>query len=127
MPLSDNEQQILRQIEENLSATDPKLVQQVSDTTLYGHGARLIKWSAVGFIAGLLLMVFTFTTSLVLGVVGFLVMLGCALAIEGNVRKLGRAGLESLSGSMRNGALKKMLGDSGSSRRERWGRDAPPN
>jgi hypothetical protein len=127
MPLSDNEQQILRQIEENLSATDPKLVQQVSDTTLYGHGARLIKGSAVGFIAGLLLMVFTFTTSLVLGVVGFVVMLGCALAIEGNVRKLGRAGIESLAGSMRNGALKKLLDDSGSHWRERWGRDAPPN
>ncbi len=127
MSLSDNEQQILRQLEENLSATDPKLVQHVSDTTLYGHGARLIKWSAVGFIAGLLLMVFTFTTSLVLGVVGFLVMLGCALAIEQNVRKLGRAGIESLTGSMRNGALKKMLDDSGSRWRERWGRDAPPN
>jgi len=127
MPLSDNEQQILREIEENLSATDPKLVQQVSDTTLYRHAARLIKWSAVGFLAGLLLMVFTFTTSLVLGVVGFLVMLGCALVIEQNVRKLGRSGLESISGSMRNGALKKLLDDTESRLRERRGRDAPPN
>jgi Protein of unknown function (DUF3040) len=127
MPLSENEQQILREIEKNLSTTDPKLVQQVSDTTLYGHAARLIKWSAVGFIAGLLLMVFTFTTSLVLGVVGFAVMLGCALAIEQNVRKLGRAGLESLTGSMRNGALKNMLDNAGSRWSERRGRDEPPN
>ena len=127
MPLSENEQQILRQIEDDLSATDPKLVQQVSDTTLYRHGARLIKWSAVGFVAGLLLMVFTFTTTLVLGVVGFLVMLGCALAIEQNVRKLGRAGLESLTGSMRNGALKTMLDDAENRWRDRLGRDAPPN
>ena len=127
MPLSDNEQQILRQLEENLSATDPKLVQQVSDTTLYRHAARLIKWSAVGFIAGLLLMVFTFTTTLVLGVVGFLVMLSCALAIEQNVRKLGRAGLESLTGSMRNGALKTMLDDAGSRWGERRGRDETLN
>jgi hypothetical protein len=127
MSLSDNEQQILREIEENLSATDPKLVQQVSDTTLYRHAARLIRWSAVGFIAGLLLMVFTFTTTLVLGVVGFLVMLGCALAIEQNVRKLGRAGLESLTGSMRNGALGTMLDDAGRRWRERRGRDEPPN
>ena len=92
MPLSEDEQRILQEIEENLSATDPKLVQQVSDTTLYRHSARVIKWAVVGFIAGLLLMVFTFTTTLILGVVGFLVMLGCALAIEHNVRKLGRAG-----------------------------------
>ena len=127
MGLSDEEQKVLREIEENLSATDPKLVQQVSDTTLYRHAARLIRWSLVGFFAGLLLMVFTFTTSLVLGVVGFLVMLGCALAIEQNVRKLGRAGVESFTGSMRNGALKKMLDDSGSRWRERRGRDQPPH
>ena len=76
MPLSEDEQRILREIEENLSATDPKLVQQVSDTTLYRHSARVIKWAVVGFVAGLLLMVFTFTTTLILGVVGFLVMLG---------------------------------------------------
>ena len=127
MPLSENEQQILRQIEEDLSASDPKLVQQVSDTTLYRHTARLIKWSAVGFFAGLLLMVFTFTTTLVLGVVGFLVMLGCALVIERNVRKLGRSGFDSLTGSMRTGALKRMLDDAERRMRERWDPDKPQN
>ena len=44
MPLSEDEQRILREIEANLSVTDPKLVQQVSDTTLYRHAARMIKW-----------------------------------------------------------------------------------
>ena len=127
MPLSENEQHILREIEEGLSATDPKLVQQVTDTTLYRHGARRIKWSAVGFVAGLLLMVFTFTSTLVLGVAGFVVMLGCALAIEQNVRKLGRAGLESLAGSMRNGALKSRLDDVESRWRQRLGPDGPTN
>ena len=127
MPLSEDEQRILNEIEENLSATDPKLVQQVSDTTLYRHAARVIKWSVVGFIAGLLLMIFTFTTTLILGIVGFVVMLGCALAIEHNVRKLGRAGFESLTSSMRSGALKNMLGNAGSRWRERWGRDDPPS
>jgi Protein of unknown function (DUF3040) len=127
MPLSEDEQRILREIEENLSATDPKLVQQVSDTTLYRHSARVIKWSAVGFVAGLLLMVFTFTTTLVLGVIGFLVMLACALAIEHNVRKLGKAGMDSLTSSMRNGALKNALGNAGERWRERWGRDEPPS
>jgi hypothetical protein len=125
MPLSEDEQRILREIEENLSATDPKLVQHVSDNTLYRHSARVIKWAVVGFVAGLLLMVFTFTTTLILGVVGFLVMLGCALTIEHNVRKLGKAGMESLTGSMRNGALKNMLGNAGNRWRERFGRDDP--
>jgi hypothetical protein len=127
MPLSEDEQRILREIEENLSATDPKLVQHVSDSTLYRHSARVIKWAVVGFIAGLLLMVFTFTTTLILGVVGFLVMLGCALTIEHNVRKLGKAGMESLTGSMRSGALKNVLGNAGSRWRERFNRDDPPS
>ena len=127
MPLSEDEQRILKEIEDNLSATDPKLVQQVSDTTLYRHAARVIKWSVAGFVAGLVLMILTFTTTLVLGAVGFAVMLGCALAIEHNVRKLGRAGIESLTGSMRNGALKNMLGNAGSRWRDRWGRDDPPS
>src|SRR5829696_7812810 len=127
MPLSEDEQRILREIEENLSATDPKLVQHVSDNPLYRHSARVIKWAVVGFVAGLLLMIFTFTTTLLLGVVGFLVMLGCALTIEHNVRKLGKAGMESLTGSMRNGALKNMLGNAGGRWRERFGRDDPPN
>jgi len=123
MPLSEDEQRILKEIEENLSATDPKLVQQVSDTTLYRHAARVIKWSAFGFVAGLVLMILTFTSTLVLGVVGFAVMLGCALAIEHNLRKLGRAGIENLTGSMRGGALKNMLGNAGNRWRDRWGRD----
>ena len=125
MPLSEDEQRILKEIEENLTVTDPKLVQQVSDTTLYRHSARVIKWSAAGFIAGLVLMILTFTTTLVLGIVGFAVMLGCALAIEHNVRKLGKAGIESVTGSMRGGTLKNMLGNAGSRWRDRWGRDDP--
>jgi len=91
MPLSEDEQRILREIEANLSVTDPKLVQQVSDTTLYRHSARLIKWSVLGFVAGLVLLLLTFTQRLWLGVLGFLIMLFCLLVIERNVRKIGRA------------------------------------
>ena len=75
--------------------------------------------------AGLVLMLLTFTSTLVLGVVGFAVMLGCALAIEHNLRKLGRAGIESLTGSMRSSTLKNMLGNAGERWRDRWGRDDP--
>ena len=128
MPLSEDEQRILREIEENLSATDPKLVQQVSDTTLYRHSARVIKWSVVGFVAGLLLMIFTFTTTLD----------PRRPRLPGDARlrarrssttcaSSGKAGIESLTGSMRSGALKNMLGNAGSRWRERCGRDDPPS
>jgi hypothetical protein len=123
VPLSEDEQRILKEIEANLSATDPALVQQVSETTLYRHASRTIKWAVIGFLAGLLLLIFTFTRALVLGVVGFLVMLGCLLVIERNVRKMGKAGIESFTTSMRGGALKGKLGDAGRKWRERWRRD----
>ena len=123
MPLSEEEQRILREIEANLSATDPALVQQVSQTTLYRHAARAIKWATVGFLAGLALLLFTFTKLLVLGVVGFLVMLGCLLVIERNVRKLGKAGFESLTSSMRTGALRGMFGNTDRKFRDRFHRD----
>jgi hypothetical protein len=97
MPLSEDEQRILREIEDNLSATDPKLVQQVSDTTLFRHAAGVIKLASFGFVVGLVLLLATFTSMLALAVLGFFLMLGCLLVIERNVRKLGRAGLEHLS------------------------------
>jgi hypothetical protein len=53
-------------------------------------------------------------------------MLGCTLAIEHHVRKLGRAGLDSLTNSMRGGALKNALGNASKRWRERWGNDEPP-
>jgi hypothetical protein len=127
MPLSEDEQKILREIEANLSVTDPKLAKQVSDTTLYRHSARMIKWAAVGFVAGLVILITTFASVLALGVVGFLIMLLCSLVIERNVRKMGRAGLESLTGSLRGGALKGVFGETGRRWRERWHRDDDPS
>ncbi|GMU78236.1 MAG: hypothetical protein AMXMBFR46_10310 [Acidimicrobiia bacterium] len=127
MPLSEDEQRILREIEANLSVTDPKLVQQVSDTTLYRHSARLIKWSVLGFVAGLVLLVATFTNVLALGVLGFLIMLFCLLVIERNVRKIGRAGFDSLTSGMRGGSsLKGIFGSTGKRWRDRWQRDDGP-
>jgi ABC-type multidrug transport system fused ATPase/permease subunit len=123
MPLSEDEQRILSEIEANLSVTDPKLVQQVSDTTLYRHAARMIKWAVFGFVGGLVLMLTTFTSVLWLGIIGFLVMLFCLLVIERNVRMLGRAGLENLTGQMGGGALKGVFGNAGKRWRERWQRD----
>jgi DUF3040 family protein len=132
MPLSEDEQRILREIEANLSVTDPKLVQQVSDTTLYRHSARLIKWSVLGFVAGLVLLLLTFTKQLWLGVLGFLIMLFCLLVIERNVRKIGRAGFNSLTSGMRpggggsGGSMKGVFGNFGKRWRDRWQRDDGP-
>lgn len=126
MPLSEDEQRILSEIEANLSVTDPKLVQQ-ADTTLYRHAAGMIKWAVVGFVAGLALLMLTFTSVLPLGIVGFLVMLFSLLVIERYVRKMGRAGLESMGGPLGSGALRGVFGNAGERWRERWQRDDGPS
>lgn len=106
MPLSEDEQRILQEIEAQLYESDPQLVQQVEETTVYRHAARMIKWGVLGFVVGLAVLVAFFATSLVLGIVGFLLMLGSAFFIERNVRRVGRAGLQSLAQSMKVTSLR---------------------
>ena len=123
MPLSDEEQQILKEIEAQLSESDPGLVEQVSRTTLYRHSARMIRWSAFGVLVGLILLMATFNHTLIGGGIGFLIMLGCLLVIERNVRKLGRAGMQTLSGGLReSGGLRGVFGEQGRAWRERFRR-----
>ena len=126
MPLSEEELRILQEIEANLTATDPALVQQVSETTLYRHAARSIKWAIFGFVCGLVLLVATFTKVLVLGMVGFLVMLACLLVIERNARKMGKAGMDNLTSSFRDGSVGGFFGSASQRMRDRWRRDDTP-
>src|SRR5687767_16014515 len=56
MPLSEDEQRILQEIEAQFYANDPQLAQQVSETTLYRHASRNIKWSALGFVVGFVVL-----------------------------------------------------------------------
>ncbi len=124
MPLSEDEQKILKDIEDQLNLTDPDLVEQVSRTTLYRHAWRNVKWAATGFVAGLALLVMTFAHNLPVALAGFGVMLGCLFIIERNVRKLGKAGMQSLTGGWReSGGLAGFFGERGRSLRERFKRD----
>ncbi|MFN8035888.1 MAG: DUF3040 domain-containing protein [Acidimicrobiia bacterium] len=123
MPLSEEEQRILREIEANLTATDPALVQQVSETTLYRHATRTIKWAVLAFVVGLVIMLLTFTSETAVAVGGFLVMLAALLVIERNVRKMGKAGLDSITNSLNSGPFKHLFGSDGRPWRDRFRRD----
>ena len=121
MPLSDEEQRILSEIERRFYATDPKTAHQLSTTTLYKHAGRNCKWAAVGFVAGLALLLVSFASSLFLGAAGFLVMLGSAFVFERNLRKMGRASWQEMSEAMR--ARGGPLGDANKKLRERFRRE----
>lgn len=124
MPLSEEEQKILREIEAQLHATDPGLAEQVSRTTLYRHAARAIKWAVFGFAAGLVLLLVTFTTNLVAAFAGFLAMLGCLFVIERNLRRMGKGAFDTLTGRSRSGGgLRNVLGETGQAWRDRFRHD----
>lgn len=123
MPLSEDEERILKDIEREFYENDPDFAREVGETTLYRHSWRNIKLSLVGFVAGLVLLVLALSVSFLLAFGGFLVMLGSALVIERNARKMGRAGLESVTKTLRTkNNLREVLGSSSEKMRERFNR-----
>ena len=123
MPLSEDEQRILSEIEQQLYKTDPALAREVAETTIYRHAFRNMKWGALGFVCGVLLMILLLSTSYLLSFAGFLLMLVSLLYFEHNARRLGRAGLEHVTQTMRSEGLRDVMGGAGEKMRERFKRD----
>lgn len=98
MPLSEDEQRILRQIEEQFYESDPKFAQQVGSASLYRHALRKVRWAALTLVIGLVFLIATLQVHFLLSFVGFLVMLGSAFVIERNLRTVGRIGIQDLAG-----------------------------
>ncbi len=119
MPLSEDEQRILSEIEQQLYQSDPALARDIADTTVYTHAYRNLKWSLLGFVAGLAVLILTLGTSYLLAFGGFLIMLVSALAVERNARRLGRAGIQQMTQSMKAAGLRDALGNTGSRLKDR--------
>lgn len=123
MPLSEDEQRILHEIEQQFYESDPAFARGVGKTTLYRHAGRNLKWATLGFLAGFVLLIGSFATSLFLGFVGFAVMLGCAFVFERNLRKMGRAGWQQVTGNLKTNQAKEQLGDVGKRLKKRFRRE----
>jgi hypothetical protein len=123
VPLSEDEERILQEIAQRFYEDDPTFAREVSETTLYRHTVRRMKWSVAGLVAGAVFLVFTLSTSFWLSFAGFLLMLVSALVFERNLRKLGRAGLEQLSRTVRANGVRDALGGAGRRVRDRFRRD----
>lgn len=125
MPLSEDEQRILQEIERNFYDSDPAFAREVSTTTLYRHAGRNLKWATAGFVGGLAILIAGFTQSVILGFVGFLVMVGCAFLFYLNAAKMGRAGLQQVS--QHTGNITEIMGRRSQKLKDRFRRegDAP--
>jgi hypothetical protein len=107
MPLSEDEQRILSQIEQQFYESDPAFATSVSQTTLYRHSLRSIKWAAVGLVGGLaFLVIATLWIHFVVAFLGFLAMLACAFVIERHARAMGRAGFQEVTRAVPASKLK---------------------
>ncbi len=102
MPLSEHEQRILAELEESLVREDPRFAERVRTKTVYRHAGRQCKWAALGFLAGLAVLVAFYSQSVVLGLVGVAMMFGSAVVFERNLRRLGRASWHDLTRSRRS-------------------------
>ena len=123
MPLSEDEQRILSEIEQQLYQSDPALARDIADTTVYTHAYRNLKWSLLGFVLGLVGLILTLGTSFYLAFGGFLIMLVSALAVERNARRLGRAGMQQMTQSMKAAGLRDALGNTSSRLKDRLRRN----
>ena len=127
MPLSEDEQRILQEIEQHFYANDPEFAREVGSTTIYRHAGRNLKWGALGFVAGIVMLVMTLSTSVwglpLLAFAGFMMMLGSAFFFERNLRRMGKAGWEQWTGTMRASGVRDYFNSTGKKVRERFRRD----
>ncbi|MHB1138258.1 MAG: DUF3040 domain-containing protein [Microthrixaceae bacterium] len=119
MPLSEDEQRILGEIEANLRASDPDLARQVGSTTVYTESVRRLKWGIVAFIAALVASILLLGVNYLLAFAGFLAVFAAAIFIEANARRLGRAGMNEATQALRGGGLKDYFNNAGSKARDR--------
>ena len=131
MPLSEHEQRLLDQIERALYAEDPKFASTVRSTDLRTHMRRRLRRAAAVLVLGFVLLVTgALTAKPLVGVAGFVVMLGALLLALSAWKRLGSgpaparsAGDAPRSGRPRSSRPKR--GSSGGLRsrlEERWNR-----
>ncbi|MBK3560568.1 MULTISPECIES: DUF3040 domain-containing protein [Streptomyces] len=112
MPLSEHEQRMLEQMERALYAEDPKFATALEGSGLRTYTRKRVYQAVAGFLVGIaLLMAGMVAQQIWISVVGFLVMLGCAVLAVTGWRKAPKPGEQQPAAA---GG-----GDSGASRRPR--------
>jgi hypothetical protein len=92
VPLSEDEQRILHEMEQKLYEHDPGFRTRVRSKSGHSLAGRSMRWSAVIFVAGFAVLLVAFRSSIVIATFGFLVMLFAALMFERSARQaLGRS------------------------------------
>lgn len=102
MPLSENEQRILDEIENHLHSSDPRLAREVGRTRADEPRVASIRWAIVGLVVGLGVVLGTFQMHFLLAFVGFVVMLVSMVGLERQLRSIGRSSLDQVATAIRS-------------------------
>lgn len=79
MPLSDEEARLLAQLEQSLAAEDPEFASTLRGSKLIAHNRRIAVGCAIGFIAGIAMLLGGAVSQMTwLGVAGFVIMVATA-------------------------------------------------
>jgi hypothetical protein len=119
VPLNEDEQRILAEIERQFHADDPESARRISSTTLRRYLVRNCAWALAGLVFGLAILLVAFASSWILGIFGFLIMVGCALVLVQNLRKMSRLGVEQMTRSMGAHSLNQALDEAARKLRRR--------
>ncbi|MBL7501607.1 DUF3040 domain-containing protein [Frankia sp. CNm7] len=101
MPLSENEQRLLDQIERGLVDDDPKFASAVRSTNPRTYLVRRIRRNAVLFVLGLAMLIVGVVLSqlpaltVTLGILGFAIMLAAALRGAADLRRISGRGTDA--------------------------------
>ncbi|WP_055534941.1 DUF3040 domain-containing protein [Streptomyces graminilatus] len=105
MPLSEHEQRMLEQMERALYAEDPKFATALEGSGLRTYTRRRVYQAVAGFLVGIaLLMAGMVAQQIWVSVVGFLVMLGCAVLAVTGWRKAPKPGEQPAAGGVSGAA-----------------------
>ncbi|MFF7241126.1 DUF3040 domain-containing protein [Streptomyces collinus] len=112
MPLSEHEQRMLEQMERALYAEDPKFASALEGSGLRTYTRRRVYQAVAGFLVGIaLLMAGMVAKQIWVSVVGFLVMLGCAVLAVTGWRKAPKPGEQPAAAVRRQARPKRSVMD----------------
>jgi hypothetical protein len=123
VPLSEHEQRVLQELEQALYQQDPAFADRVRSESVYRFAGRYLKWSIAGFVAGLAVMLYFFTTSVLVGFLGVLIMFASLVTFWTNIRRMGKAGWEDIGRSLRADGISHALSDTRTWMRDRFRRN----
>ena len=114
---------MLQELEQALYQQDPAFADRVRSESVYRYAGRYLKWSVLGFVAGLAVMLAFFTTSVFLGFIGVLIMFGSLVTFWTNLRRMGKAGWDDIGRSLRAQGINNALTETRGWFRDRFRRD----